>query len=327
MFGTFRFVLALMVVWYHLIDREMAGRVAVFGFYCLSGYLMTRVINTTYADGIGGFARYLTNRALRIYPTYLAVTALAMAAIAIWPTRYPAGMFDPAIVLANITILGIESRVTPLVIPTAWSLAVELIHYIAIGAVLGRSRLMTVLWFIVGVEMVIFGAMRNYPEQWFYFSPVGSTVAFATGAMIWHFRERLPRARAGIGFALIAAVLLLGVGMPREIGTSGGLYLGLLAAAACVTYLRDLPASARIDRWLGEFAYPLFLIHMPVDLIVRGIADADRVHTIVFTLPITFALAWITIVLIERPVERVRNGLRPKRARSTPQLRAHAEQP
>ncbi len=313
MFGTFRLVLALMVVWHHLVDREMAGWIAVFGFYCLSGYLMTRIVNETYNTGISGFARYLTNRLLRIYPTYLVVLALTMAAIALWPAgagaRYPDMMFTTATILTNISILGFDGK-TPMFIGTAWSLPAEIIHYVAIGALLGRSKLATALWFLFGAQIVIFGLAWGLPPSWFYFSPVGSTVAFATGAMIWHFRDKLPRTRADVGFAAIAAVLLLGTLMPRDIGMRiGGLYIGLLMAAACVTYLRDLPGTP-LDRRLGEFSYPLFLIHMPVDMIVRGITDDDGLHMILVSLPITFALSWLAVVLIERPVEHLRSSLR-----------------
>ena len=63
MFGTFRFMLAMMVVHSHFSGGGLAGPVAVFGFFCLSGYLMTRIVNETYSDGLSGYLRYLGNRA------------------------------------------------------------------------------------------------------------------------------------------------------------------------------------------------------------------------------------------------------------------------
>ena len=85
MFGAFRLLLSLMVVWYHLIDWRFAGPVAVFGFYVVSGYLMTKVINEVYSDGLAGFGRYIANRALRIYPMYWVALALSAAVVVIYP--------------------------------------------------------------------------------------------------------------------------------------------------------------------------------------------------------------------------------------------------
>jgi len=48
MFGTYRIFLALMVVALHLGGIPKIGAYAVFGFYCLSGYLMTLIMQTNY---------------------------------------------------------------------------------------------------------------------------------------------------------------------------------------------------------------------------------------------------------------------------------------
>jgi len=62
MFGTLRYLLAMMVVASHFLpyeaDAEPFGRYAVVIFFVLSGYLMTRVLHETYGfsnDGLGGF--------------------------------------------------------------------------------------------------------------------------------------------------------------------------------------------------------------------------------------------------------------------------------
>src|SRR5262247_2969718 len=124
MFGTFRLILALMVMDYHVIHPEgFAGPIAVFGFYCLSGYLMTKIINESYADGIHGFGRYLANRALRIYPAYYVALALSAIALTIWPevaaglTRYYTW---PDNLLPQFTIIGLVPF-SLRILPPAWS--------------------------------------------------------------------------------------------------------------------------------------------------------------------------------------------------------------
>ena len=58
----------------------MAGAYAVFCFYMMSGYLMSKIINEVYIDKSGPF-RYMANRLLRIYPLYLTVLLLTIAVI------------------------------------------------------------------------------------------------------------------------------------------------------------------------------------------------------------------------------------------------------
>ena len=70
MFGLYRTLLALMVVGLHLGGIPKIGAYAVFGFYCLSGYLMTFIVLENYGSTVSGILRYAGNRFLRIYPMY-----------------------------------------------------------------------------------------------------------------------------------------------------------------------------------------------------------------------------------------------------------------
>ena len=70
MFGTFRAILALMVVALHLGGIPALGNYAVFAFYCLSGYLMTLILQRNYGYTLAGFSKYIFNRFLKIYPVY-----------------------------------------------------------------------------------------------------------------------------------------------------------------------------------------------------------------------------------------------------------------
>lgn len=56
MFGMYRFMLASFVVVFHIatVYAPGAGSIAVFSFYVLSGYLITRVVSERYNEGVGG---------------------------------------------------------------------------------------------------------------------------------------------------------------------------------------------------------------------------------------------------------------------------------
>ena len=170
MFGTFRLMLALMVVYSHFAGGGLGGPVAVFGFFCLSGYLMTKIVNESYSDGVAGFLRYLCNRALRIYPAYYAAIVFAAAVLLLWPAeaRTAAGWYRfPHDWLQTLSIIGLQPR-SPILLVPAWSLHVEIIHFILIGAVLGRSRLLTSLWFFCSLAILAVAILRGVSFDWLY---------------------------------------------------------------------------------------------------------------------------------------------------------------
>ncbi len=251
MFGAFRLILALMVVHSHFAGGDLGGPVAVFGFFCLSGYLMTKIVNETYSDGFAGYLRFLGNRALRIYPAYYAALAFAVAVLLLWPAeaRTAAGWYRlPQDWLQTLSIIGLQPR-SPILIVPAWSLHVEMINFILIGALLGRSKLLTALWFFCSLAVTIVAIVQGVSFDWLYFSPFGSSVAFATGAMIYQFREKLPTFSLKLATTSCCAFFIVGSIMPFEIARAGGLHASIIIAAVVIAALRNMPTL----RWDSEF--------------------------------------------------------------------------
>ncbi|HET6160017.1 MAG TPA: acyltransferase [Dongiaceae bacterium] len=317
MFGTFRFVLALMVVYQHYIEVRFAGYLAVFSFYCLSGYLMTRVINEVYADGLSGFGRYLLNRALRIYPCYYAALGIAIAAIAAWPET--ALSVAPALgwpdqLWPSFTIIGLAPpRDGPLFVLPAWSLHVELIHYIAIGALLGRSRMATLIWLVGAIAVpLIQWKIFGMPIGWSYFTPQGSTIAFAVGACLYHFGNILPSLDRLPIWALLMIVPTIGIVFPSQIIPSSWVYSAVPIAVIAILALRNRPQRPW-DEVLGEFAYPIFLLHVPSLVIARGVLGTDDLGAAPFALALTATLSWLALLVIDRPIQRIRAITRRRR--------------
>ena len=138
MIEILRFILAAAVAQTHLwpLGADWTGQISVFGFYTLSGYLMTRVLNERYGFTWRGTAAFLLNRVLRLWPAYIVLLSLTLLALRFLPLgnfffliRVPHSALD---ILTGITILG---QVTfdfrqwlPLAKPlvTSWSLSIEL---------------------------------------------------------------------------------------------------------------------------------------------------------------------------------------------------------
>jgi peptidoglycan/LPS O-acetylase OafA/YrhL len=82
-----RYVLALIAVEVHLwpLGASWTGHVAVFAFYTLSGYLMTKVLNESYGFSTWGTVTFLINRVLRLWPAYFAILGLTLTALLFLP--------------------------------------------------------------------------------------------------------------------------------------------------------------------------------------------------------------------------------------------------
>lgn len=92
--GIYRFLLACCVVIEHVSGNQYVTHTsmfAVFGFYVLSGYLITRVLRDAYDFDSAAF---WSNRALRLFPLY--AVFLTVGLLLIFGTT-GAGAFFPAV--------------------------------------------------------------------------------------------------------------------------------------------------------------------------------------------------------------------------------------
>jgi peptidoglycan/LPS O-acetylase OafA/YrhL len=180
--GLLRFLLAIAVLARHpgpVLGLNLGdGRIAVQSFFMISGFHMALVLNEKYVPPQSTYALFLGNRALRLFPAYLLVLFLTLAAFVtgLWT---PAGNFGFAtasghallppltwlvIGLSNLLILGQDlfmflgispgdghlqftahyKTASPapwqfLLIPQAWSVSIELMFY-AVAPFLVRRR-------------------------------------------------------------------------------------------------------------------------------------------------------------------------------------------
>jgi len=77
--GYLRFWLAANVVFFHGWYEVFytTGLLSVYCFFAISGFLITRICNETYALSFAGQSRFFLNRLLRIYPLYFVSLAFS----------------------------------------------------------------------------------------------------------------------------------------------------------------------------------------------------------------------------------------------------------
>lgn len=358
--GLLRFMLAFAVFNAHaalpLGFSLLAGSTAVHCFFVISGYYMAMVLTEKYGRGGAAYYEFVSNRALRLMPSYLVVALLTLLAGALFSvTRMAAlppvaahdalagqGMpwwIAAASAVSQFTLLGLDiwsfgqwnaaqglHAVTPavgvegslqslLLVPTAWSLSVEMYFYLAAPFIVAwRLRsLWLLLLASVLCRVLLAWVFELRTDPWSYRFAPSEMAFFIAGVLAWRLSVGAGR-RAGRWMILMGACgALLGLLEVLGIHTPGmGLHkwarvplFALLCAG--VPLLFEATRRWRWDRYIGELSYPLYISHLLVIwcLAALGLDPGDaagRVTLIVAAIAAAVALQrWV-----DAPVDRYR---------------------
>jgi peptidoglycan/LPS O-acetylase OafA/YrhL len=192
--GIYRFLLACCVVVGHLSGNQYVshtGMFAVFGFYVLSGYLITRVLRDAYDfDSVA----FWSNRALRLFPLY--AISLIAGLLLIFGAR-DARAFFPAvwqISPTGIDWLGVLTvfpmGLSPMdwhfrPVPSIWSVGVELLNYLMLFMFVARSRWAALLTAIIAAIYHGWSIWHGDDLASRYFPFYAALLPFALGSLIY----------------------------------------------------------------------------------------------------------------------------------------------
>lgn len=339
MFGSLRFLLAVLVVLNHLWAPVLhaVGAHAVVGFYMLSGYLMTRVLHDTYGTDARNIERFLINRFLRVFPAYWLCLAASLIMLQAFPSTFSVLNVikmpeDAATWLANILLIN-HTWAPARVVPPAWSLSVECFFYIAMPLLLSRSMKTATLWFAASLAITAyllaigakFGA-RYYPIH-------AASLFFSAGAMIYFYQDALCWIRLPTSWLLAAVVTysLLPLSAPAlelDRFTTGYYGSALLFAPILVTLIgfKGPPKVRQIDGRLGDMAYPIFLGHfLAAGIVSTALAGRITPFGTVFallSLLVTLAQAYAYEAYLDPWIQGIRARIRPRATRTEAGTRA-----
>ena len=336
MFGTYRTTLAVMVAIFHLGGLPVLGGYAVFGFYILSGYLMTLIMNNNYGYSMEGGVKFALNRILRIYPIYW-VSCIISLLLIFWQgdsylISYQGNIRIPddlKSVFKNIFLVfpypyTSEARLTP----PSWALTVELFFYACIGLGLSKSKSITLVWFIVSVLYVLIINILGLGWEYKYFIIPAASLPFSTGAVIFHYRDKFSKIIGSLfGYAygpyILFILLIINWLLGYQFGTlrSFNFYINYFLCALVIISLLNRTAlpfvSKKVDKLLGEFSYPIYLIHYQVGLVVLVFANLSGFSIVrpdyilvCLSLPFIFIAAWVLTRYIELPIEILRKKIK-----------------
>lgn len=311
--GSWRLFLAFMVAFSHLWANMLHGPAAyaVWGFYALSGYLMTHVLLHKYGFSREGLKSYAFNRLLRIFPAFwLACVLGALVLSALEKVDIDARVLNPAFGMPRdasewgflLTLLPAFPRWNAPV-PVANALSVEVGYYLLLPLfALSRPAAWVGLLFGLMITAQLGFGSDSFSERYALFLPAAP--AFAIGALGCHYRDALQRCaklRWSLGAWLLnVALVLIWPAWPW----TAGLYVGTVLSLWVALSLSGRP-SGPFDRLAGELSYPVYLLHTTAGAALLPVFGSDRSLVFAFSaVVLTLAVSWLLLVCVDRPLSR-----------------------
>lgn len=349
MLGILRTTLALMVVAHHLFfikhhpSGHALGTYAVFGFYIISGYLMTRVMNERYHYTRSGRLSFALNRFLRLYPQYWAAAGLSLLLIALLGQEM-VSTFHKKIVIPSDTSSMLQNlfmafpawnpgTVSPRLVPPTWALTVEIFFYILICLGISSTYRRVKVWFFLSIAYVLYSYAAGMPWLDRYFPMAAASLPFSVGAAIYFISTgRAGEHRGGesnlssmrlfllvLGNCALSMTLSsLGIKQLADISFYLNLYLCYRLVLNIASGNDIANISTRLDNLIGDFSYPIYLLHWQVGLLASFLLYGHAftefsprgLLTLMLAIPMLFATAYLFILLIDHPVQRLRSRVK-----------------
>src|SRR5260221_6030436 len=283
-----RYILALVVTLTHLqpLGVGRPGTIAVFAFYTLSGYLMTRVINERYGFTARGTAAFLLNRVLRLWPAYFIILGLTLIALWFLPLqkffqliRFP---MTPAEIVGNIAVLGqvtfdfVQWLALAKPTVTSWSLSIEVFCYLLLSVYFARTPARLWAFAAIGAVAVGFSTWHcavsadpslygPYCFQNRYGVLQAGFIPFAMGGL-FYFHSRSLRGWINANWGALIVLLVAAIAatfLGNAISATVGPYLGI-GVMFCLLSVWNGQSGNSTQDFFGRASYHLFIGHMPI---------------------------------------------------------------
>lgn len=290
--GTLRFILALSVAYGHLAVPMSfpTADIAVQSFFVISGFYMALVLNEKYGDG--SYWLFISNRLLRLWPTYFVVLILSLGVADNWHSIAALDWLGLWFFIASqILIVGQDLYLflfvdhkgalaftshyaevsAPLYgfapIPQAWTLGLEIYFYLLAPFLVRRGPVF--LAAIIAASLVLrmalqwaFGFSGNPWSFRFFPSEIALFLTGSLGYYVYAAADDAQRRQAKALLSIVAVLLFACLAVNRWEGIPRLASLSLLAAVVVgVPKLFDVTRNLAWDKYIGELSYPLYICH------------------------------------------------------------------
>jgi peptidoglycan/LPS O-acetylase OafA/YrhL len=332
--GTLRLFLALSVAFGHfgMPLGLLTSDIAVQSFFVISGFYMALVLNEKYEPG--SYWLFVSNRLLRLWPTYAVVLVFSFAIASNW--RPIVSLDLPSFlyfIASQILIVGQESYVFLFIsnggfaftlhpsgmlhllytfapIPQAWTLGLEIYFYLLAPLVVrrGPAIIVAIIAASLTLRIALLWAFGFSGEPWTYRFFPSEIALFMTGSLGYYtYASRNDEQRMQVNLLLpIAAFLLFAcLALSKWDGVSRLISLSFLAAVIIgVPRLFELTRNIVWDRYLGELSYPLYICHFLFGWLLLPESSSSAYLALFLSLVASILL----YRLVESPIDRWRQN-------------------
>jgi peptidoglycan/LPS O-acetylase OafA/YrhL len=308
---------ALLVLFCHK-GKMPGGAIGVSIFFCLSGFLITKILIGLPCASAPNIAKFVFRRFIRIFPLYCATLAAAMLLAWLYQPERLSKLIAGLPGLLTFTKIPAEGGYATAV---AWSLHAEFWFYVCFPVVFaitykrGLLPLAIVALISVSIVVKIFGGLA---ETWPIASGQWLTIAYLDQLMYGAICAVLVEKRSAI-VGLFSSKLwfwgpLCANLMMAKLAPLNHWHLEMSAAAllCAVAILHHEASKQTLDNnfiaWLGRISFSLYLVHA----VVLDYLPYEKLPDILDTpsfLVVVLTLSFFTERLVERPGIRLGHSI------------------
>ncbi len=343
-FGTYRYILALLVMLQHfsantspayfsdaLIGYEL-GSLAVYAFFALSGFVIIEAADTIYQSKPMPF---IANRMLRLYPHFLVALILStifhyafirMGTLRIEHkiVKYDAVYFAFKNLFMNtLSIFPFLDRFSSInFVTVSWALRIEIAFYavVFIGLYMSRKQVLgygslgrhCTYVLILLLPVFVLSVLRKAPAM-FGFLPY-----FSYGAGLYYMLKKSKTA------SLIVMLSIAGmfwhfwslppnhpqIGYERYVFSQTVILFFMLALIPLLMRVKISGKAKSIDKELGNYTYPLYMYHYIVLIIVASVLSDYAWETFFIGVASCIIISTLFAKLLDAKINQLRNFVR-----------------
>lgn len=325
--GITRFILASLVILYHISRFVFLGRFAVCSFFILSGYWITLIFSNKYSKKQKPLKVFYLSRLWRLLPVFYTFTLLAFV-VWIFLDHSIIGLIksldlpDKIVFwVSNTTLLTYYSLPKVDIMVPAWSLDIELEFYLLFPILfyISRNNYKVLKWLFILFLALSFYLCASCNSAWINNSLLTYLYLFILGMMIFHYQISFKAKTEKVCLCIFAIVVGIQYVIPyavQHFKSTNSMYYTVISFVLVMLAVPVLANSVRIysdkrDKFWGELSFMVYLSHWvwirPYGLLTQNISMPIHLIYAVLFLTLTMGLALIIYWLVDRPMERLRH--------------------
>lgn len=321
--GAARFLLASIVIFFHITKFVFIGTLAVYCFFMLSGYWVTLMYEYKYSKKVKTLMVFYTSRILRLLPVFYLITVLIFIMYFFFTPNVFFGfnffsLKGIGFCFSNAFLLG-YNQLAFMPIGPAWSLDVELQFYLLLPIllILMKSRNDRIITISISVMLSLF-LILFYPSSFLSGTILKYLVYFLIGVAIFKDEIKFNKKTEIIFCCIFLLVLFVFYSVPhlyslvKEGNTKYNEYFNLLSSFLLIPFLSNSVrrVSDNRDALLGGVSYVLYLCHwmflIPYNYYIESMDGVIRLPFTIGFLLLTYTFAFIIFLYFDNPIDEKR---------------------